>query len=64
VHIPIYVDLVELQPSHVAKSNGTVWQSKLGKLQDIEHASLDLLEGEMEWEYGIVDRVLRRKIIP
>lgn len=36
--------------------------SKLGRCQDIEHSSLDLLEGDQHWEYGIVERILRRPI--
>jgi len=60
--IAIYVDLVDMLPGHVAKSDGSVWKSKLGRIQDIEHASLDLLEGDKHWEYGIVERILRRPI--
>jgi hypothetical protein len=59
--VAIYVDLKDMLPSHVAKSDGAVWKSKLGKLQDIAHTSLDLLEGDQQYEYGIVDRVLRRR---
>jgi hypothetical protein len=61
--VAIYVDLEDLLSGHVAISDGQVWKSKLGRLQDIEHASLDLLEGDKHWEYGIVERVLRRKIV-
>jgi hypothetical protein len=43
--IAIYVDVDDNSPSHVAKSNGQAWKSKLGKFQDIEHPSLDILEG-------------------
>jgi hypothetical protein len=60
--IAIYVDLSDMSPSHVAKSNGKVWKSKLGRLQDIEHSSLDPLEGDNGYEYGIVDRILKRKL--
>jgi len=60
--VAIYIDLVEMQPSHVAKSDGTTWKSKLGKLQDIEHSSLDVLEGDQHCEYGIVERILRRPL--
>jgi hypothetical protein len=60
--IAIYVKLANLSPSHVAKSDGRVWKSKLGKGHDIEHASLELLEGEQEDEYGIVAQVLKKEI--
>ncbi len=60
--IAIYVDLEDMAPGHVAKSDGIAWKSKLGRYQDIEHASLDLLEGDQYWEYGIVERILRRPI--
>jgi hypothetical protein len=49
--IAIYLDLVDMLPCHVAKSDGRVWKSKLGRIQDIEHARLDLLEGDKFWEY-------------
>lgn len=60
--IAIYVDLGDMRPGHVAKSDGRVWKSKLGRYQDIEHSSLDLLEGNQYWEYGIVERILRRPL--
>jgi len=60
--VAIYIDLGDLLPGHVAMSDGRVWKSKLGRLQDIEHSSLDLLEGDQNWEYGIVERILRRRI--
>jgi hypothetical protein len=60
--VAIYVDLKDFLPSHVAKSDGRIWKSKLGKGQDIEHASLDLLEGDQFDEYGVVDVVLKRAI--
>lgn len=62
--VAIYVDLEDLLPSHVAITDGRVWKSKIGRLQDIEHTTLDLLEGDRYWEYGIVERVLRRKMVP
>jgi hypothetical protein len=49
-------------PGHIAKSDGRTWKSKLGRYQDIEHTSLDLLEGDVGWEYGIVERILIRPI--
>jgi hypothetical protein len=60
--VAIYVDLTDMLPGHVAKSNGIVWKSKLGRYQDIEHSSLDLLEGDQGCEYGVVDRILRRPL--
>ena len=60
--IAIYIDLTEMLPGHVAISDGRSWKSKLGRVQDIEHASLDLLEGDQLWEYGIVERILKRPI--
>jgi hypothetical protein len=49
--------------SHVTKSDGRVWKSKLGKGQDIAHASLDVLEGNQGDEYGSVDVLLQRRIV-
>lgn len=60
--VAIYVSLDDMLASHVARSDGLVWLSKLGKGQDIAHLSLDLLEGVEADEYGIVDRILRRPI--
>ena len=60
--IAIYVDLIDMLPSHVAKSDGRVWKSKLGKGQDIEDSSLELLEGNDQDEYGIVERILKRPL--
>ena len=60
--IAIYADLTDLSPSHVAISDGHTWKSKLGDDCDIEHQSLDLLEGDQQDEYGIVAQVLRRAI--
>jgi hypothetical protein len=60
--VAIYVDLNDQRPGHVAKSDGQSWKSKLGRYQDIEHASLALLEGDAGWEYGSVERILRRPI--
>lgn len=58
--IAIYVNLDDLQPSHVAISNGTTWKSKLGAWQDVEHDSLDVFEGDGEFDYGVVDVVLEK----
>jgi hypothetical protein len=58
--VAIYVDLTDMVPSHVAISDGQTWKSKLGEDYDIEHISLDLLEGQQKDEYGIVAQVLKR----
>jgi len=60
--VAIYVDSVDLSPTHVAKSDGRMWKSKLGGDYDIEHNSLELLEGDQEHEYGIVGQVLKKAI--
>ncbi|MGD1098514.1 MAG: hypothetical protein ABSB35_41860, partial [Bryobacteraceae bacterium] len=60
--VAIYINLKEMLPGHVAKSDGRSWKSKLGRYQDVEHASLDLLEGDKHGEYGIVERILKRPI--
>ncbi len=60
--VAIYIDLEDMEPGHVAFSDGKVWKSKLGRREDIEHASLELLEGDQKWEYGIVEKILKRKI--
>ena len=59
--VAIYIDLTDMLPSHVAIADGETWKSKLGKGQDIEHSSLDILEGDECCEYGIVDKILRRR---
>lgn len=60
--VAIYVDLRDMLPAHVAKSYGSEWKSKLGRYQDIQHSSLDVLEGDQHCEYGIVERILKRPI--
>ena len=61
--VAIYVDYGDLSsPSHVAKSDGHVWKSKLGGGKDIEHSSLEILEGNQKDEYGIVGQVLKKAI--
>ena len=60
--IAIYVDPEEMLPNHVARSDGHVWKSKLGKGQDIDHLSLEVLEGNEKDEYGRVQRILKRPI--
>jgi hypothetical protein len=45
---------------HVAKQSGSgIWTSKLGKLEDIEHESLDALETA---DYGTVVAILKRSV--
>lgn len=60
--IAIYADIDDLEFSHIARSDGTVWTSKLGSGQDIHHFSLDVLEGNEMDEYGVVDSVYRRPL--
>ena len=60
--IAIYASLDTFEFSHIARSDGKVWKSKLGSGQDIYHNSLVVLEGDQADEYGIVERVLRRSI--
>lgn len=60
--VAIYVGLNDFRPSHVAVSDGHVWKSKLGKGQDISHSSLDILEGDQQDEYGIVDSIFKRPL--
>jgi hypothetical protein len=58
--VAIFVDRVGT--SHVAISDGNSWKSKLGSYQDIEHETLDLLEGFEKCEYGKVVVILKRKL--
>ena len=60
--VAIYVSLQDLEFSHMAWSDGVVWKSKLGSGQDIDHYTLDVLEGDQADEYGIVERILRKPI--
>ncbi len=62
--VAIYVDL-DMLPTHVAKqlSDGR-WKSKLGKGHDIEHDTLDALEGDQMDEYGMVAQFLKRETTP
>jgi hypothetical protein len=62
VKIAIYVDRDSL-PSHVARQtrNGA-WKSKLGiRGKDIEHDSLELLEGDEQDEYGQVAKLMKKR---
>lgn len=55
--IAIYIDADGL-PSHVARqTDSRAWTSKLGKGCDIEHSTLDALEGE---QYGTVGAIMQR----
>jgi len=55
--IAIYVDL-NGKPTHVARQLRTgKWTSKIDDYEDIEHNSLDGLEGEL---FGSVGRILKR----
>jgi hypothetical protein len=55
--IAIYVDAAG-DPSHVARQTETgEWTSKLGKGYDIQHSTLDVLEGD---EYGKVAVIMQR----
>lgn len=56
--IALYVD-ANGKPTHAARQldNGS-WTSKLGKLEDIEHSTLDSLVG---LQYGAVAVIMRRK---
>jgi hypothetical protein len=61
--VAIYVSSTDRDDRHVAISDGKSWKSKLGKYQDIQHDSLDLLEGNEQCEYGAVEKILRRSIM-
>lgn len=55
--IAIYLGLDGL-PSHVARQKSIgAWTSKLGKLEDIQHDTLEALEGD---EYGTVVQIMER----
>jgi hypothetical protein len=60
--VAIYVSLADFEFTHIARSDGQVWKSKLGSGQDIDHYSLDVLEGDQVDEYGIVERVLQKQV--
>lgn len=50
------------EPTHAARqTEGGSWSSKLGMLHDIEHSTLEALEGK---EYGRVALIMRRKTTP
>jgi hypothetical protein len=56
--IAIYGFTVKI-PEHVARQKASgVWVSKLGKGKDIEHETLDSIQGDM---YGQVIKIMKRK---
>ncbi len=56
--IAIYVDADGL-PCHAARQTAEgKWTSKIGELEDIEHGTLESLEGEA---YGTVVQIMKRK---
>jgi hypothetical protein len=58
VKVAVYVKGAE--PKHIARQIGPAsWTSKLGDFEDIEHPTLEELEGE---EYGKVGPVLRKPV--
>jgi acetolactate synthase regulatory subunit len=55
--VALYVDSTRT-PTHMARQLETgMWTSKIGKAEDIDHKTLNLLEGNV---YGTVIRILRR----
>lgn len=58
--IALYVDSMG-EPSHAARQlpHGS-WTSKLGEWEDIEHRTLEALEGDQGRGYGKVVRLLKR----
>jgi hypothetical protein len=48
------------QPTHAAKQmESGKWSSKLGDWEDVEHATLEALEGDF---YGKVAQILKRPV--
>ena len=59
--VAIYVNQ-EGHPKHVARQlESGQWTSKLGALEDIEHDTLDILEGE---SYGKATVFLKKRVVP
>lgn len=60
--VAIYFDRHKQEVSHAARQlpNGH-WTSKLGRGRDIEHNTLDALEGEQGDSYGVVVKFMRRE---
>lgn len=57
--VALFVDAQQI-PTHMARQLPTgVWTSKLGDFQDIEHHTLEALEGNT---YGTVARYMRRRM--
>lgn len=49
------------KPQHAARQLATgLWTSKLGRYQDIEHATPEELEGDGNREYGRIVAFMRR----
>ena len=49
------------KPRHAARQLPTgLWTSKLGRYQDIEHATPEELEGDSNGEYGRIVAFMRR----
>jgi hypothetical protein len=59
--VAIYADRTG-DPTHMAAQlpSGR-WSSKLGDLEDIEHETLDQLNGDGKWDYGRAVRFMRRR---
>jgi hypothetical protein len=52
----------QLQFTHVCDElNSGAWTSKLGPFEDIQHNSLEALEGNIAFEYGKVSQILRKR---
>ena len=59
--VALYVDQYGI-PSHAARMNAEgIWLSKIGECEDIEHDSLEALEGPDE-AYGYVKLILKRRL--
>ena len=66
-HLEVFYEKVALYSNnseftHVASQlQSGIWTSKLGPEEDIEHNSLESLEGTFGWEYGEVKQMLKRR---
>lgn len=59
--VAIYADRAG-EPTHMAlQLPSGRWSSKLGDLEDIEHETLDQLNGDDKYQYGRAVRCLRRR---
>ncbi len=62
--VAIYAD-ADGFPTHMAlQLPSGLWASKLGDLEDIEHATLDQLNGDGKWDYGRAVRFMKRLRVP